>query len=146
VFKIARHVQNALYPEELLEEFYLHLICMQEENNKNTELLIGLIPFLTMYLKPPQTIEKTLLAFLARNDFSFSYMPMSMEYESDIEMSLDRVFVERDWTPKDKYAMQLINRYGKITIKLNTPLRTSFTLELSEVENVGDMMYQVYLN
>lgn len=56
------------------------------------------------------------------------------------------MFVERDWLPKNKYAMQLINRFGKVTIRLHTPLKTSFTVEISEVENVGDLMYQVYLN
>lgn len=30
VFKIAQHVRSCMYPEEILEEFYLHIICFQE--------------------------------------------------------------------------------------------------------------------
>jgi len=69
-----------------------------------------------------------------------------MEYGSDLEIEKNRVFIERDWRPKDKHTMQLISRFGKVTVRVHTTLKTSFTLEVSEVENVGDMMHQVYLN
>ena len=82
-FGLAKFVRKCMYPDELLEEFYLHLICFQEENTKQTEFLVHLIPFLTLYLKPPKTIQKCLLAFLAKSEFSFTYMPLSIDYPDD---------------------------------------------------------------
>lgn len=95
-----------------------------------------------MYLKPPRTVEKTLLAFLIKNEFSFSYIPLSIEHNQPE----DRVFIERDWLPREKLAMQLINRYGKLSVKIHLTNKQSFILEISEVENVGDLMFQAYLH
>ncbi len=46
-------VRHSIYPEEIKEELYLHLIGWRKgKYGKNTEIL-ELIPWLTMYLKPP---------------------------------------------------------------------------------------------
>lgn len=55
-------VRHAIYPEEIKEEIYLHLIGWRKgKHGRNLEVM-ELVPWLTMYLKPPIQIEKYLVA------------------------------------------------------------------------------------
>jgi hypothetical protein len=55
-------VRHAIYPEEIKEEIYLHLICWKKGKYGRNAEVIEMIPWLTMYLKPPLQLEKYLVA------------------------------------------------------------------------------------
>ena len=52
---IIKFLRGSVHVNELLEEFYLHIISF-EGNQKAVDNLLKMIPFLTMYLRPPEVI------------------------------------------------------------------------------------------
>lgn len=42
--------------------------------------------------------------------------------------------------------MQLIQKFGKVMVRIHTPLKTSFHMELPEVETIGNLMNDIYLS
>ena len=51
---------------------YIQIICFKGMKNvRAMENLVQIIPFLTFYLRPPISIEKQLIAYLAEHHFDF---------------------------------------------------------------------------
>lgn len=55
-------VRHSIYPEEIKEEIYLHLIGWRKGRYGKNHEVMELIPWMTMYLKPPIQLEKYLVA------------------------------------------------------------------------------------
>lgn len=137
-------VRQGRYPEYMLEEIYINIICYKGADSNDIIMgnLCQIISFLTFYLRPPLTIEKELIAYLAEQSFDFDDTPLSLSFNRINEKS----FVDRDWLPTSKLLPELLKNNGKINIPLTNPDMTTFMIELPESSTVEHLFKSLLIH
>lgn len=83
--------------------------------------LCQMVSILTYYLRPPLSVEKELVAFLAEQQFDFDDTPLSL-YFSRVQTN----YVDRDWFPSHKMVIELLKNNGRLTIPITNPDKSTF--------------------
>jgi hypothetical protein len=86
----------------MIEEMYIQIICFKTLGN---EIIISnlcqIVSFLTFYLRPPLSIDKQLVAFLAEQQFDFDDTSLSLTWTKMQQNG----YVDRDWFPTNKVVV-----------------------------------------
>ena len=62
MIELIKKIRQSAYPRELKEEFYLRVLAWRNGLNMNNTEILKYMPFFTMYLRPPLSLEKYLVA------------------------------------------------------------------------------------